>query len=345
VRLEATDTMWCFRYGCETQNSYYPHDAMREGIKIRTAFFWGLGLIVVGAVSFFVFLPHDRLDPPSAFPQLSEPYFGEPEPGEVPRLFAASILGRDLHSPPIFSPDGESVYWCRMDSEGTDEILWMRREDGIWQPPELVPFASRIGGSDAPFLSSDGKRLYFVSFRPANLGMLFANRETFWVAERTASGWGAAHPVPFAGPSPSAHWAFAVTDREALYFGSESEIYVAESESDGYSTPRPIGPPISTPGREEMPYVAADGSYMLFASDSHAGHLGNIDLYLSIRQPDGAWGKPIHLPPPVNSVHQDIYPSMSPDGRYLFFLSTRGGGHNAYWVDASVVTDLFPKAE
>lgn len=138
------------------------------------------------------------------------------------------------------------------------------------------------------------------------------------------------------------HWAFSITSNGTLYFGFERDIYVAELDSEVYNAPRSIGPPISTVGREGMPYVAPDGSYMLFASDGHAGHLGNMDLYLSIRQPDGAWGEPIHLPPPVNSVHQDIYPSMSPDGRYLFFLSTRGGEHSAYWVDASVVTDLLP---
>ena len=88
--------------------------------------------------------------------------------------------------------------------------------------------------------------------------------------------------------------------------------------------------------------MAPDGSYMLFASDGHANYLGNIDLYLSIRQPDGAWGEPIHLDPPVNSMHQELYPTMSADGRYLFFLSTRGGQHGAYWVDGSVVTGLVP---
>ena len=318
---------------------------MKEGSKIKTAFFWGLGLVVVAAAALILFLPRDRLDPPPAFPELSGPYLGQPEPGRAPRLFAASVLGCDLHSPPIFSPDGESVYWCRMDSEGTDEILWMRRDDGIWQPPEVVPFASRFGGSDSPFLSSDGEHLYFTSFRPASLGRLFANQETLWVAERTASGWGSAQPVAFEGPPPSAHWAFSVTDSGTLYFGFHGEIYVAEAGSTGYNTPRLIGLPISTPGREEMPHVSADGSYMLFASDSYASHLGNIDLYLSIRQPDGAWGEPIHLDPPVNSMHQELYPAMSPDGRYLFFLSTRGGEHNAYWVDASVVTDHFLQAE
>lgn len=313
----------------------------RRGI-IKTIFWCALGLLVAVGGALLAFSESDSIEIPEEFTGSSDLYFGERRPGSTPTVFAPSILGDDLHTPPIYAPDGESVYWCQMDSAGTDEILWMRRVDGVWQPPEVIPFASRFFESDSPCLSPDGERIFFTSFRPTSLGRLFAGQETIWYSERTSSGWGSVKPVPFAGDPPSAHWSLSITEDGTLYFGFGGEILVATPTAGVYGAPQPIGPPIGSSGRDEMPYVAPDGSYMLFGSDGHASHLGNTDLYLSIRQPDSTWGRPIHLDSPVSSIHQDLCPTVSPDGEYLFFLSTRRGNHRAFWVDASVVTDLLP---
>ena len=261
-------------------------------------------------------------------PVVTEPYLGETEPGRTPRAFARHILGRDLHTPPIFAPDGASVYWCPMD--GAD-IQWMRFEDGAWQPPQILPFPTY---SDSPFLSADGDRLYFNVWR--------SNGETIWVSRRTEAGWGSPEELPFESTPPRSHWGFSVTEDGTLYFASDGEIYISELSSGVYGAPEPVGPPISTAAREETPYVAQDGSYMLFAADGRPDSLGDYDLYLSIRGGEGTWGEPTLLPSPVNATGRDMYPTMSPDGEYLFFLSTRYGDPCAFWVDASVVTDLLP---
>ena len=275
----------------------------------------------------------DQGSPPVGCPTVTERYLGEQEPGVTPKLFAPRVLGSDLHTPPIFAPDGAAAYWCTMDGR---QILWTRFEDGVWQSPEILPFASVA--PDSPFLSADGGRLYFTSFA----GGLFRKRETIWYVERSAAGWGPPESLPFVGTPSAAHWAFSMTEDGTLYFGFDGEIYVAECNQGVYEPASPIGPPINSSGLDEMPYVSPDGSYMLFVSDGHADHMGNIDLYLSIHEADGSWGAPIHLPSPVNSAYQDLYPTISPDGRYLFFLSTRSGSHRAYWVDASVFTDFLP---
>jgi Tol biopolymer transport system component len=38
----------------------------------------------------------------------------------------------------------------------------------------------------------------------------------------------------------------------------------------------------------------------------------------------------------------DICPGLSPDGKYLFFISQRGGESHAWWVDAGFI-DLLKK--
>jgi hypothetical protein len=39
----------------------------------------------------------------------------------------------------------------------------------------------------------------------------------------------------------------------------------------------------------------------------------------------------------------ELCPNVTPDGKYLFFLSTRDGEGLAYWVDAIIIEQLKSK--
>ena len=82
-----------------------------------------------------------------------------------------------------------------------------------------------------------------------------------------------------------------------------------------------------------MPFVAADGSYLLFQR--------HYDIHVSFRGPDGGWLAPTPLPSPVNTPEGELCPVVSPDGRYLFFMRS---GH-VYWVDASCIDNIRPGAK
>jgi Tol biopolymer transport system component len=61
---------------------------------------------------------------------------------------------------------------------------------------------------------------------------------------------------------------------------------------------------------------------------------------ICVHNPDGLWSEAKNLGVGVNSRSQELYPVVSPDGNYLFFLSNRDGAHNVYWVDFEVVRRL-----
>ena len=92
---------------------------------------------------------------------------------------------------------------------------------------------------------------------------------------------------------------------------------------------------MNTAGGEEMPFVAPDGSYLLFARE--------FDLYVSFRKQDGSWADPASLGPEINSPAIDICPMVSADGKYLFFLSQRGGESHTWWVEAKAIENLRAK--
>jgi hypothetical protein len=101
-----------------------------------------------------------------------------------------------------------------------------------------------------------------------------------------------------------------------------------------------LGDAINSEHHDWDVFVAPDESYLIFASVGRPDGLGRGDLYKSIRRPDGSWSPAENMGDVINSDADEICPSVSPDGKYLFFTSNRNGTSAVYWVDASVIEGL-----
>jgi Tol biopolymer transport system component len=134
-----------------------------------------------------------------------------------------------------------------------------------------------------------------------------------------------------------------------LYFSSDRDggeggldLYRAPRVAGRYPAAYNLGPPVNTGDGDDLPFIAPDESYLIFASDRPGG-LGNRDLYVSFRV-DGRWTAPRNLGSPINSPAWDIYPSVSPDGRYLFFTRRQGwepdDDSDIFWVSAAFLPRL-----
>ena len=83
---------------------------------------------------------------------------------------------------------------------------------------------------------------------------------------------------------------------------------------------------LNTPALEGCPNESPDGRSLYFATN----RAGDIDIYVSHRQPNGEWGDPEPLPKGPNSVNSsanDFCPTALPDGG-LMFVSERNNGLN-----------------
>jgi hypothetical protein len=56
------------------------------------------------------------------------------------------------------------------------------------------------------------------------------------------------------------------------------------------------------------------------------GSWNNADIWMSVWMPDGGWGEPINLGYPAKCETGDRNPSLSFDGKLLYFNSYRPGG-------------------
>jgi ketosteroid isomerase-like protein len=283
------------------------------------------------------------------FPVLEGDYLGQKPPGDTPELFAPGIVSSiwGLHSTAVFSPDGNEVYWAPMmtfpgEIYSHGGLLMMKRVQGRWTPPEWAPFSGPSGDDDVPFFSADGKRLYFISRRPL-AGEKENGSEKIWFVDRTPGGWSEPRPLDPNVNSQHMHWEFSLDRAGNVYFAGNSpgglgrsDIYTARLAQGRYEKPVNLGGPINTAEIDDTPFVAPDGSYLLFSRQ--------FDLWVSFRGADAAWSEPVNLGPGVNSPEIDLCPVVTADGKYLFFLSQRNGESHAYWVSAKILDDLKAKA-
>jgi len=83
---------------------------------------------------------------------------------------------------------------------------------------------------------------------------------------------------------------------------------------------------VSTKADETRASVSPDGQRIVWASPDRAGGPGGGDLWQATLR-DGRWADPQPLPAPLNAPDADTDPFFSADGRWLYFASTRAGGH------------------
>ena len=272
------------------------------------------------------------------------PYLGQTPPGTQAERFAPGILPRDLHSTPAFSPDGTLVYWKTMEARG-DRLSTSQQIEGRWTAPRSVSFGFALFDADDPSFSTDGQTLYFTSWRPAKWYRPWPHKERIWQATWSGRRWQRPQPLSDAVNTMDLHWQFSVAESGALYFSADGDLYRAPRVDGQYAAPQRLDAAINSAGREGTPFVAPDERYLLFSSNGQAKTLGAEDLYASFRQADGAWSPAIHLGPAVNSAAPELCPRVSPDGTVLFFLSSKSGTYDAYWIDAGLLAQLAPGNE
>lgn len=278
-------------------------------------------------------------------PVLKGPYLGQKPPGTIPEVFAPGIVTTELneHGSPTFSPDLSEMYWSPQYKKiGGGRIIFMKMVDSRWQPPKTAPFSEEFKNQN-PFLSVNGKRMFFKSFRPVDADVY--KNGAYWVCERTAQGWTIPRPLGPNVNSGSMGQQISESISRTLYYAAERpsgkglwDIYRVRYVAGRYRDPENLGESINTEFYDGSPYISPDEKYLIFASLSRLDGQGGSDLYISFVDENGDWTKAANMGPLVNTKEHEGYPIVSPDGRYLFFV--RNG--DVYWVATKIIEDLKP---
>ena len=284
-------------------------------------------------------------DSAKRFPRLTGDYFGLIPPGSTPEIFAPGIVSTEYERniAGTFSPDGNEFFFTR-GRTGPDQRIWhMIRASGVWGEPKLAPFVADVFEFE-PFISPDGKTLYFGSRRPKPGSSQPNYRAEIWIVDKAGAGWGKPRYLdPLI--NAAAPMYVSLASNGILYFtGNSGEIGIYSSVvRDGrYQAP------VRLPGEINSllaahPYIAPDESYLVFDARPRDNPEKDGDLYVSYKNRDGSWTRAARLDDSINTGANEMAASVSPDGKYLFFESNRSGTMCIYWVDARILETFRPK--
>lgn len=133
-------------------------------------------------------------------------------------------------------------------------------------------------------------------------------------------------------------------DQQALIFtrrlgeGPDDDEDLVISRKDGrgrWGPPQSLSKNINSELNEGTCTISADGRKLIFTSCTGRQGYGSCDLYQSVRIGD-EWTEPKNLGPAINSSEWESQPSLSADGRTLYFVSDRrgGAGRRDIWVSS-----------
>lgn len=105
----------------------------------------------------------------------------------------------------------------------------------------------------------------------------------------------------------------------------QEDLWFSERIDEQWMKTQALSEQINSKRNEGAQSITADGRYMYFtASDRNDGR-GRCDIYYTIKQA-GIWSNPINCGANVNTKAWEAQPSISADGRTLYFVSNRKTG-------------------
>jgi len=203
----------------------------------------------------------------------------------------------------------------------------------------------------SPRCSADGLSLFFASDCVGGFGS-----PDIWMATRTATDSPWSKPVNLGPPVNTRHWEgglalFESDDGLSLFFTSDrpggqgkSDIWLTTRSTPAgpWANPVNLGSSLNSPDVDWGPGISSNGLEMYFSSGRPQGH-GGDDVYVTTRaSTEDPWREPVNLGPHVNSSRNDGSPSISANGRLLFFKSSREGsflGGDIWVTERATVQD------
>jgi hypothetical protein len=199
-----------------------------------------------------------------------------------------------------------------------------RDADG-WAEPQPISCADDRWSDSDPWLTPDGRTLYFISTRPAPGREEGRADYDIWRSHRIAGGWSAPEHL---GPEvngkgqelgPELHGG-------TLYFASARrsgkggiDIYAAPALGKGFAPAALLEGPFNSAASDSDFTLRADGKAAMFW---RGGDNGTAAIHIAYRQRAG-WSEPVALPERINHGPFNFTPSFTRNGRGVIYASTR----------------------
>ncbi len=270
-----------------------------------------------------------------------------------PQPFKLVNLGTGVNTPdyeyfPAVTADGSTFLFTRniRNTSGKggpqqEDFYISKKVNNVWQTATPMSSVNTDGNEGAPTLSADGQIMFFASCMEISGDYGSPERKGYgscdiFYSQKVGGKW--TTPVN-AGPQINTrNWetqpSFS-SDGKTLYFirGSVTregiknpDIYYATVGDDGkFGEAVRLSDVVNTPFKEESVFIHPDNQTLYFSSEGHPG-MGGLDIFVSRRQADGSWGKPVNLGYPINTVTDENSLLVDANGKLAYLASEREGG-------------------
>lgn len=146
------------------------------------------------------------------------------------------------------------------------------------------------------------------------------------------------------------------TVRDRIGMQEYEDIYISKKINGDWGYSESISDNINLPYiNEGTCSISADGKTLVYTICTQVGNTNNCDLFISYKQ-GNEWSAPKNMGYAINSPFWDSQPTLSPDGKTIYFSSRRPGGYgeediwmskadeNFTWTPAINVGDLINTA-
>lgn len=199
-----------------------------------------------------------------------------------------------------------------------------------WSQPVPLPYpVNTSGGEDSPFILPDGQTLYFFFTPDVSIPaerQLLDGVTGIWVTRRSGETWSEPERVWLSEPGELALDGCGFVSGDLMYFCTARAGYTgiqwfrADFRGGLWQDWHYAGDELKQ-GQYEVGelHISADGQELYFHSPRPGGY-GGLDIWVSLMTEDG-WGFPFNLGSSINTINDDGWPYISPDGQELWFLS------------------------
>ncbi len=257
-----------------------------------------------------------------------------------PENMGNAVNSRDDEYLPALTVDGQTLIFTRrfprtrstMPGLAEEEDFYITTcEEGVWSQAQRM--SEPVNSNDnegAQCISQDGRIMFFTACGRQD----GAGRCDLYMCTRKGDKWSAPRNL---GPAVnSSAWesqpSFSI-DGRTLYFVSDRpggyggmDIWKTVYDKGGWGKPENLGPTINTSGNEMSPFIHYDDQTLYFSSNGHVG-MGGMDLFVSHKQSDGSWSKPVNVGYPINTGADETNLIVSADGHTAYYSSDREGGY------------------
>lgn len=270
-------------------------------------------------------------------------------PNDTALVFLPNIVSTQNHehSSPSINDNNSMICWSmwkRPKPKNPKQTIMLLDFKAV-KTPKPIEFSSKFSNGGPVWI--DKNKMLFYSKRPIISNNPDESINDLWICERNDTNWKEPYCLNF---SKFTKFAFAptITNSGTIYFVGFADsvennmgIYRSKLGKVGYEKPKLLSEQINSRYFDWTPFISADESFLIFSSNRPGSNDKGGDLFISFKNSNYNWSKPINMGAKVNTDRQERFPSVSRDGRILFFTrATNDKYDDVFWIDSRIIDEI-----